>query len=54
MIFDELLFLGFWNKKLGILGALGSCAFFVSTVTIIPFHAGRLGRICGWVSSDDW
>ncbi len=32
-----LLFLGFWNKKLGILGALGSCATFVGTVTIIPF-----------------
>ena len=32
-----LLFLGFWNKKLGILGALGSCSTFVSTVTIIPF-----------------
>ena len=32
-----LLFLGFWNKKLGILGALGSCVTFVSTVTIIPF-----------------
>jgi uncharacterized membrane protein YkgB len=31
------LFLGFWNKKLGILGALGSCGTFVSTVTIIPF-----------------
>jgi uncharacterized membrane protein YkgB len=36
-IFGALLFLGFWNKKLGILGALGSCASFVSTVTIIPF-----------------
>ena len=33
-----LLFSGFWNKKLGILGALGSCATFISTVTIIPFH----------------
>src|SRR5438128_1620528 len=32
-----LLFLGFWNKRLGILGALGSCATFVGTVTIIPF-----------------
>src|SRR5260370_25794604 len=31
------LFLGFWNKKLGILGALGSCVTFASTVTIIPF-----------------
>ena len=32
-----LLFLGFWNKPLGILGALGSCLTFVGTVTIIPF-----------------
>jgi uncharacterized membrane protein YkgB len=36
-LFGALLFLGFWNKKLGILGALGSCATFVGTVTIIPF-----------------
>jgi uncharacterized membrane protein YkgB len=35
--FGSLLFLGFWNKKLGILGALGSCATFIGTVTIIPF-----------------
>jgi uncharacterized membrane protein YkgB len=32
-----LLFLGFWDKRLGILGAIGSIATFVSTVTIIPF-----------------
>jgi uncharacterized membrane protein YkgB len=32
-----LLFLGFWNKPLGILGAAGSCLTFVATVTIIPF-----------------
>src|SRR5215510_11389140 len=36
-LFGALLFLGFWNKKLGILGALGSCVTFLSTVTIIPF-----------------
>src|SRR5258706_497230 len=36
-LFGALLFLGFWNKKLGILRALGSCATFVGTVTIIPF-----------------
>jgi uncharacterized membrane protein YkgB len=36
-LFGALLFLGFWNKKLGILGALGSCATFAGTVTIIPF-----------------
>ena len=35
--FGTLLFLGFWNKPLGILGALGSAATFVATVTIIPF-----------------
>src|SRR5215471_14113783 len=35
--FGTLLFLGFWNKTLGILGALGSTATFVATVTIIPF-----------------
>jgi uncharacterized membrane protein YkgB len=32
-----LLFLGFWNRRLGILGAGGSCVTFVTTVTIIPF-----------------
>jgi len=36
-LFGALLFLGFWNKKLRILGALGSCVTFIMTVTIIPF-----------------
>jgi uncharacterized membrane protein YkgB len=36
-LFGTLLFIGFWNKKLGALGALGSIATFVGTVTIIPF-----------------
>jgi uncharacterized membrane protein YkgB len=36
-LIGALLFLGFWNKKLGVLGALGSCVTFASTVTIIPF-----------------
>ena len=31
------MFLGFWNKKAAVLGALGSCATYVTTVTIIPF-----------------
>ena len=43
--FGALLFLGFWNKKLGILGALGSCASFIMTLTIIPFMPD------GWASS---
>jgi uncharacterized membrane protein YkgB len=35
--FGTLLFLGFWNKKLGILGALGSAFTFVATFTVLPF-----------------
>ena len=36
-LFGAFLFAGFWNKKLGILGALGGVFSFISTVTIIPF-----------------
>ena len=36
-LFGALIFLGFWNKPLGILGALGSCVTFIMTITIIPF-----------------
>jgi uncharacterized membrane protein YkgB len=43
--FGTLLFLGFWNKKLGILGAIGSCITFIGTVTIIPFMPN------GWAAS---
>jgi uncharacterized membrane protein YkgB len=32
-----LLFCGFWNRWLGVLGAAGSTATFIATVTIIPF-----------------
>jgi uncharacterized membrane protein YkgB len=35
--FGTLLFLGFWNKKAGMLGALGSTATFISTLTVMPF-----------------
>jgi uncharacterized membrane protein YkgB len=44
-VFCALLFVGFWNKKLGILGALGSCFSFIATVTIIPFMPD------GWAAS---
>jgi uncharacterized membrane protein YkgB len=43
--FAVLLFLGFWHRRLGILGALGSCAAFIGTVTIIPFMPD------GWATS---
>jgi len=44
-LFCALLLAGFWNKKMGILGALGSCFTFVATVTIIPFFPD------GWAAS---
>ncbi len=44
-VFGALLFWGFWNKKAGVLGALGGCASFVSTTTIIPFFPD------GWAAS---
>jgi uncharacterized membrane protein YkgB len=44
-LFGTLLFLGFWNKKLGILGTIGSSVTFIMTVTIIPFMAN------GWAAS---
>ena len=43
--FAALLFLGFWNKKQGTLGALGSCVTFICTATIIPFMPN------GWAAS---
>jgi len=43
--FGALIFAGFWNKKLGILGALGGIFSFISTVTIIPFIPN------GWAAS---
>jgi uncharacterized membrane protein YkgB len=43
--FGALLFLGFWNKTLGILGALGSCVKFMCTASIIPFMPN------GWAAS---
>jgi uncharacterized membrane protein YkgB len=44
-LFAALLFFGFWNKKLGVLGALGSCFSFIATVSIIPFMPN------GWAAS---
>src|SRR5258705_9688163 len=35
--FGTLLLAGFWDKRLGIIGALGSTGTFIATVTIIPF-----------------
>lgn len=44
-LFGALLLLGFWDKRLGILGALGSTVTFILTVTIMPFMPN------GWAAS---
>ena len=46
-LFCVLLFWGFWNRQAGILGALGSCATFVATVTIIPFMPNGWDEVAG-------
>src|ERR1700739_792251 len=46
-LFGALLFWGFWNKKAGILGALGSCFTFLTTITIIPFFPGGWAAFAG-------
>ena len=43
--FGALLFAGYWDKRLGILGAAGSVVTFIMTVTIIPFMPN------GWAAS---
>src|SRR4029077_11838773 len=45
--FGALLFSGFWNKKLGVLGALGSCFMFISTLSIIPFLPDAWAKSAG-------
>jgi len=45
LIIFALLFSGFWDKRLGLLGALGSTATFITTILTIPFIPG------GWSSS---
>ena len=47
-LFGALLFLGFWNKRLGILGAIGSTVTFVMTVTIIPFMPHGWDPVAGF------
>jgi uncharacterized membrane protein YkgB len=44
-VIGMLLFLGFWDRRLGIIGAAGSTATYVATVTIIPFMPD------GWAAS---
>jgi uncharacterized membrane protein YkgB len=44
-LFGALLLAGFWNKRLSVIGSLGSVLTFLCTVTIIPFMPD------GWAAS---
>jgi uncharacterized membrane protein YkgB len=44
-LYGLLLFIGFWDKRMGILGAIGSLVTYFVTVTIIPFMPN------GWAAS---
>lgn len=46
--FGALLFAGFWDARLGILGALGSTVTFIMTVTIIPFMPDGWDPVVGF------
>src|ERR1700726_3098023 len=46
--FGTLLLAGFWDKRLGILGAAGSTGTFIATVTIIPFMPDGLDPAAGF------
>jgi hypothetical protein len=52
-LFGALLFLGFWNKNLGILGAIGSCFSFGCDRHDYPIYAGRVGCVCRRLSRND-
>src|SRR5258708_37638296 len=47
-LFAALLFWGFWNKKAGILGALGCCFSMIGTGTIIPFMPAGCDAAAGF------
>jgi len=47
-LIGALLLLGFWDKRLGVLGALGSTFTFVATVTIIPFMPNGWDPVAGF------
>jgi uncharacterized membrane protein YkgB len=46
--FGTLLLAGFWDKRLGVLGALGSTGTFIATVTIIPFMPDGWDPVAGF------
>ena len=43
-----LLYAGFWDKRFGILGALGSTITFATTITIIPFMPNGWDQAAGF------
>jgi uncharacterized membrane protein YkgB len=43
-----LLYAGFWDKRFGVIGALGATATFATTVTIIPFMPNGWDPVAGF------
>lgn len=46
-VFGTLILLGFWDRRFGVLGALGSIVTFLGTVTIIPFFPNGWAKEAG-------
>lgn len=46
-VFGALIFLGYWNKLLGVLGDLGAIFSFFATLTVIPFLPGAWAASAG-------
>ena len=51
-LFGTLILLGFWSRRLGIVGALGSIVTFLGTVTIIPFFPNAWAPEAGGFPGD--
>jgi uncharacterized membrane protein YkgB len=43
-----LLYAGFWDKRFGLLGAIGSAVTFFTTLTIIPFIPNKWDPVAGF------
>lgn len=47
LLFGSLIFLGYWVRRLGILGALGSIVTFIGTTSIVLFLPGAWAKEAG-------
>jgi hypothetical protein len=50
-LFGKLIFLGFWDRRFGVIAALGSIDTFLSIVTIIPLFPDGIRLFSAHVSA---